>query len=282
MPRDRDREVKFLENFREISRYSWESRNQENFFTNSFHFANFYFGMQQNAFGDGPWLRHVTCKAVWMDWVGNLWMHLCSDHCLVMLIKRKSESESFSVTFNLSLNLEVVKFICFHSLVTMTEWEPTNRSLLWGTYFTKMENEGKCVACYKVLQCKGGNTVEPQIRSSASHCPSLTRNAYFTLFSREKRVKFEMLSLFPRNEKWNQNALKSRSRVKSEMKMPRDRDREVKLEKNSREFLRNETLAGYWFLTICWTARSMERSIFFFLKKYCSAPGERNCPNFFF
>ena len=31
MPRDRDREVKFLENFREISRYSWESRNQENF-----------------------------------------------------------------------------------------------------------------------------------------------------------------------------------------------------------------------------------------------------------
>ena len=150
-----------------------------------------------------------------MDWVGNLWMHLCSDHCLVMLIKRKSESESFSVTFNLSLNLEVVKFICFHSLVTMTEWEPTNRSLLWGTYFTKMENEGKCVACYKVLQCKGGNTVEPQIRSSASHCPSLTRNAYFTLFSREKRVKFEMLSLFPR--------------VKSEMKMPWNRDREWKV-----------------------------------------------------
>ena len=223
-----------------------KSRKFSNFVTNSFHFANFYFGIQQNAFGDGPWLRHVTCKAVWMDWVGNLWMHLCSDHCLVMLIKRKSESESFSVTFNLSLNLEVVKFICFHSLVTMTEWEPTNRSLLWGTYFTKMENEGKCVACYKVLQCKGGNTVEPQIRSSASHCPSLTRNAYFTLFSREKRVKFEMLSLFPRNEKWNQNALKSRSRVKSEMKMPRDRDREVKLEKNSREFSRNETLAGYW------------------------------------
>ena len=142
-------------------------------------------------------------------------MHLCSDHCLVMLIKRKSESESFSVTFNLSLNLEVVKFICFHSLVTMSEWEPTNRSLLWGTYFTKMENEGKCVACYKVLQCKGGNTVEPQIRSSASHCPSLTRNAYFTLFSREKRVKFEMLSLFPR--------------VKSEMKMPWNRDREWKV-----------------------------------------------------
>ena len=33
---------------------------------------------------------------------------------------------------------------------------------------------------------------------------------------------------------------------------------------------------------ICWTARSMERSIFFFLKNHISAPGERNCPNFFF
>ena len=33
---------------------------------------------------------------------------------------------------------------------------------------------------------------------------------------------------------------------------------------------------------ICWTARSMERSIFFFLKIHISAPGERNCPNFFF
>ena len=33
---------------------------------------------------------------------------------------------------------------------------------------------------------------------------------------------------------------------------------------------------------ISWTARSMERSIFFFLKNHISAPGERNCPNFFF
>ena len=30
------------------------------------------------------------------------------------------------------------------------------------------------------------------------------------------------------------------------MKMPRDRDREVKFQKKSREFSRNETLAGYW------------------------------------
>ena len=34
--------------------------------------------------------------------------------------------------------------------------------------------------------------------------------------------------------------------MKSEMKMPRDRDREVKFQKKSREFSRNETLAGYW------------------------------------
>ena len=33
--------------------------------------------------------------------------------------------------------------------------------------------------------------------------------------------------------------------MKSEMKMPRDRDREVKCPKISREFSRNETLAGY-------------------------------------
>ena len=33
--------------------------------------------------------------------------------------------------------------------------------------------------------------------------------------------------------------------MKSEMKMPRDRDREVKFQNNSREFSRNETLAGY-------------------------------------
>ena len=63
----------------------------------------------------------------------------------------------------------------------------------------------------------------------------------FTPFSREKEWNLkcfhsfrEMKSefVFPfthfESEKWNENALKSRSRVKSEMKMPRDRDREVK------------------------------------------------------
>ena len=83
----------------------------------------------------------------------------------------------------------------------------------------------------------------------------------FTLFSREKEWNLkcfhsfqEMKSeiIFPfthsENEKWNENALRSRSRMKSEMKMPRDRDWEVKYQKNSREFSRNKTLAGYCFV----------------------------------
>ena len=49
-----------------------------------------------------------------------------------------------------------------------------------------------------------------------------------------------------KNEKWNENEMRSRSRMKSEMKMPRDQDQEVKFQKKSREFSRNETLAGYW------------------------------------
>ena len=35
----------------------------------------------------------------------------------------------------------------------------SRRSLLWDTYFEKRKDEGKCVTCKKVLQCKGGNTV---------------------------------------------------------------------------------------------------------------------------
>ena len=64
----------------------------------------------------------------------------------------------------------------------------------------------------------------------------------FTLFSREKEwyVKWfhsfqELKSEFSfpfthfENEKWNENALRSRSRMKSEMKIPKDRDREWKV-----------------------------------------------------
>ena len=38
--------------------------------------------------------------------------------------------------------------------------------------------------------------------------------------------------------------------MKSEMKMPRDRDREVKFQNNSREFSRNKTLASYCHLQL--------------------------------
>ena len=94
---------------------------------------------------------------------------------------------------------------------------------------------------------------------------------FFTLFSREKewnlkcfhlfrewKVKWKCLEIEIENEKWNEKALKSRSRMKSEMKMPRDRDREVKFQNNSREFSRNETLAGY-----CHTKLSFDHPAWF-------------------
>ena len=98
---------------------------------------------------------------------------------------------------------------------------------------------------------------------------------FFTLFSREKewnlkcfhlfrewKVKWECLEIEIENEKWNEKALKSRSRVKSEMKMPRDRDREVKFQNNSREFSRNETLAGYCRLVPINSITPLKGSIF--------------------
>ena len=56
------------------------------------------------------------------------------------------------------------------------------------------------------------------------------KNYPFTLFEKWK-VKWFFLSLFSRSE--------------SEIEIPRDRDREVKFQNISREFSRNETLAGY-------------------------------------
>ena len=77
-------------NFSRIFKKFWEIlENQEikkisNFVTNAFHLANFYSGIQQNAISESichrgfwGWSLVETCKAVWMDWVGNLWMHLC-------------------------------------------------------------------------------------------------------------------------------------------------------------------------------------------------------------
>ena len=55
----------------------------------------------------------------------------------------------------------------------------------------------------------------------------------FTLFEKWK-VKWKLYSLFSRSEKWNENLIHSFREVKSEMKMPRDR--EVKFLENSWEF----------------------------------------------
>ena len=99
-PQNRDREWKVKWNCLEIEIEKWNfSRifekfreileNQEikkisNFVTNAFHLANVYSGIQQNAISESichrgfwGWSLVETCKAVWMDWVGNLWMHLC-------------------------------------------------------------------------------------------------------------------------------------------------------------------------------------------------------------
>ena len=59
------------------------------------------------------------------------------------------------------------------------------------------------------------------------------KNNPFTLFEKWK-VKWFFVSLFSRSE--------------SEIEIPRDRDREVKFQKKSREFSRNETLAGYCYV----------------------------------
>ena len=51
------------------------------------------------------------------------------------------------------------------------------------------------------------------------------------------KVKWKCLDI--ESEKWNENVSKSRSRVKSELKMPRDRDQEVNFLENFREILEN-------------------------------------------
>ena len=63
-----------------------------------------------------------------------------------------------------------------------------------------------------------------------------------------REMKSEIIFLFTLFEKWKVNwfLISLFSRSESEIEKPRDRDREVKYEKNSREFSRNETLAGCW------------------------------------
>ena len=56
---------------------------------------------------------------------------------------------------------------------------------------------------------------------------------------REWKVKWKCLDIEIESEKWNENVSKSRSRVKSELKMPRDRDQEVKFLESFQEILRN-------------------------------------------
>ena len=68
----------------------------------------------------------------------------------------------FLTRVNSSSILEIILIEYIISLSEMAEPDAlstTRRSLLWDTYFEKLKDEGKCVTCKKVLQCKGGNTV---------------------------------------------------------------------------------------------------------------------------
>ena len=80
MPRDRDREVKFLENFREILE-NQEIKKISNFVTNAFHLANVYSGIQQNAISESichrgfwGWSLVETCMAVSV-WMASFYWH---------------------------------------------------------------------------------------------------------------------------------------------------------------------------------------------------------------
>ena len=78
MPRDRDREVKFLENSREILEKFLrieKSRKKINFWSKCF-FISQTFTLEYDKrlflnqyvtgnFGDGPWLRHVSLTKKW-------------------------------------------------------------------------------------------------------------------------------------------------------------------------------------------------------------------------
>ena len=77
MPRDRDREVKFLEKFREILEKQ-EIKKISNFVTNAFHLANVYSGIQQNAISESichrgfwGWFLVETWLCGWQVFIGT-------------------------------------------------------------------------------------------------------------------------------------------------------------------------------------------------------------------
>ena len=67
-----------------------------------------------------------------------------------------------------------------------------------------------------------------------------SENKKLSLFFEKCKVKKKWFHSFSRSAKWNQNAFTLFREVKSEIKMLRDRDREVKILENSEQFSRNE------------------------------------------
>ena len=70
-------------------------------------------------------------------------------------------------------------------------------------------------------------------------CQTGTSESGFLKFEKWK-VKIKSFHSFSRSAKWKKNAFTLFREVKSEIKMLRDRDREVKILENSEQFSRNE------------------------------------------
>ena len=85
---------------------------------------------------------------------------------------------------------------------------------------------------------------------------------------------------FSRSEKWKIKSLHFFSRSESEIETARDREREVKEKKNSREFSRNENLAGLWQAVRDWNWHMANGGRKLIFGTQYLAPGTRNLPTY--
>ena len=147
----------------------------------------------------------------------------------VLLLVREPlfDSHQIAVVKQIIIILNVT-FQCFTLLISLHfSWTKQNKIQSYMHNFTLFSREKEWnLKCFHFFR---------EMKSET--------NIPFTLFEKWK-VKWFFVSLFSRSE--------------SEIEIPRDRDREVKFQKKSREFSRNETLAGYWDKTRpVWAYRSI-------------------------
>ena len=108
----------------------------------------------------------------------------------------------------------------------------------WQRHRTKRRKRG-----WVAVSCESGYWKFEKwklTKFSFTFCPRSEKwNENWIHSFREWKVKYKCLEFEIESEKWNENSLRSRLRVKSEMKMPRDQNREVIFLENSREILDN-------------------------------------------